>query len=112
MSKKSKLRQEYEAVLGVVEVRYFDLYDAKGNLIYAEVSDDGYWSKYGYDAEGNEIYRKSSDGESCECQYNARGKMIYYESSVNGVMLDKRPCSDKVFIDEKTGKKFKMTEIK
>jgi hypothetical protein len=38
--------------------------------------------------------------------------MIYYETSRGGVQLDKRACSDKVFIDEKTGKKFKMTEIK
>ena len=112
MSKKSKLRQEYEAVLGVVEVRYFDLYDAKGNLIYAEVSDDGYWRKYQYYAEGRIMCSEASDGESCEFQYDAKGNVIYSEDSREGVIFDNRPCSDKVFIDEQTGKKFKMTEIK
>ena len=111
MSKKSKLRKEYEAVFGVVEGRYFGLYDAKGNLIYTEFSDRGYWRKYQYYAEGRIMCSEDSDGESCKYQYDASGKMIYYEES-DGVILDKRPCSDKVFIEEQTGKKFKMTEIK
>ena len=85
----SKLRKEYEAVFGVVE-GCFSLYDAKGN----------------------EIYIAFSDGERCKYQYDAKGNVIYIEDSVNGVTVDKRACSDKVFIDEKTGKKFKMTEIK
>ena len=99
MNNKSKLRQEYEAVFGVVGGRFslygvvggrFSLYDARGNMIYYELSDVE-WFKYQYDAEGNENY---------------------IEQSIYGVLLDNRPCSDKVFIDEKTGKKFKMTEIK
>ena len=107
---KSALRKEYEAVFGVVDGS-LRLYDAKGNLIYIEHS-DGHWFKHKYYAEGRIMCGEDSDGESCKYQYNARGKMIYYESSVNGVMLDKRPCAGKVFIDDKTGKKFKMTEIK
>ena len=89
MSKKSKLRQEYEALFGVIEGT-FQLYDANGNEIYWE-SSGGYWCKYQYDARYNMIYREDSD---------------------DGVTLDNRPCSSKVFIDEQTGKKFKLTEIK
>ena len=84
---KSKLRTEYEARFGVVD-GMLKLYDAKGNEIYRETS-DGYWVKREYDAEGNVIY----------C------------ASTNGVLIDERACSDKVFIDEQTGKKFKMVEV-
>ena len=79
-------------------------------MIYIELS-NGRWSKYEYDAEGNMTYCGDSVGW-CKYEYDAEGNKVYSEDSVNGVMLDKRPCSDKVFIDEKTGKKFKMTEIK
>ena len=110
MSKKSKLRQEYEVVFGVVEGA-LRLYDAKGNMIYSENSDGGS-CKHQYDISGNVIHRDFSDGESCKYEYDVKGKVIYYEDSIYGVTVDKRPCSAKVFIDEKTGKKFKMTEIK
>ena len=86
---KTKLRQEYEAVFGVVEGT-LRLYDAKGNMTYGE-SSNGDWIKYQYDAKGNVIYREDSGG---------------------GVTLDNRPCSSKVFIEEQTGKKFKLMEIK
>ena len=42
--------------------------------------------------------------------YDAKGNEIYRETS-NGVIIDERACSDKVFIDEQTGKKFKMVEV-
>jgi hypothetical protein len=87
---KSKLRKEYEARFGVV-VGYFRLYDRKGNTIYCERSSYDYWEKLEFDSEGH---------------------MIYYEDSKCGVTLDNRPCSGRVFIDEQTGKKFKMTEVK
>ena len=45
-------------------------------------------------------------------EYDAEGNEIYWETSKEGVLIDKRACSDKVFIDEQTGKKFKMMEIK
>ena len=85
---KSELRKAYEAVFGVVD-GVLKLYDDKGNVTYYEAS-DGSWVKYEYDVDGNKIY---------------------YESS-NGVIYDKRPCADKVFIDEQSGKKFKLTEVK
>ena len=85
---KSKLREEYEAMFGAV-VGVLKLYDDKGNRIYFENSND-YWSKREFDVNGNEIY---------------------YENS-KGLIRDKRSCNDKVFIDEQSGKKFKITEIK
>ena len=105
----SALRKEYEAVFGVVEGKYFILYDAKGNEIYIEFSNGALIL---YDVNGEVTYSEDSDGESCKYQYDASGKMIYSEHSVDGVQLDIRPCADKVFIEEQTGKKFKMTEIK
>ena len=86
---KSKLRKEYEAVFGVVDGT-LRLYDDKGNKIYYEDS-SGYWIRRVYDAKGNEIY----------CH-----------NSISGVTIDNRSCNDKVFIEEQTGKKFKMMEIK
>ena len=86
----SALRKEYEAVFGVVEGKYFSLYNA----------------------EGRRTYWENADGHSYKYQYDAEGNMIFKENSTQGVQLDIRPCADKVFIEEKTGKKFKMTEIK
>ena len=86
---KSKLREEYEAMFGAVDGT-LRLYDDKGNKIYFEDS-KGYWVKFEFDANGN---------------------VIYWEDSDDGVICDKRPCSDKVFIEEQTGKKFKLTEVK
>ena len=107
---KSKLRKEYEAVFGVVDGS-LRLYDAKGNETYYETS-KGWWEKGKYDAEGNQTYCEYSVGWCWKCEYDDDGDEIYYESSREGVVFDNRPCSAKVFIDEKTGKKFKMTEIK
>ena len=107
---KSELRKEYEAMFGVVEGS-LRLYDDKGNKIYYEAS-DGYWVKREYDTHSNEIYYESSYGLWTKCEYDDDGNKIYYESEKEGVVFDKRSCSDKVFIEEQTGKKFKLTEIK
>ena len=107
---KTKLRKEYEARFGVVEGG-FRLYDAKGNMIYYENS-YGYWEKREYDSKGNMIYYEYSSGYWVKQEYDAEGNKIYREDGRDGVTLDNRPCSDKVFIDEQTGKKFKMTEVK
>ena len=85
---KSKLREEYEAMFGAV-VGVLKLYDAKGNQTYYE-SSHGWWSKRQFDVNGN---------------------MTYLEDS-SGLIRDNRSCSDKVFINEQTGKKFKLTEVK
>ena len=111
---KSKLRKEYEALFGVVDGE-LRLYDAKGKSIYYEDSDDYcdyWWLKREYDAEGNQIYYENSRGYWYKYEYDAEGNKIYRETSVGGVVLDKRSCSGKVFIDEQTGKKFKMIEVK
>ena len=86
MSKKSKLRQEYESVFGVVVGR-FSLYCASGKIIYSENS-DGYFFRLEYDAEG---------------------RVTYKEDSVNGVTLDKREI-EKVERSELAEKLSKMTD--
>ena len=126
---KSKLREEYEAMFGVVDGT-LKLYDDKGNKIYNEDS-DGYWLKYEYDDNNNQIYYenssswwksefdadsnqtfyKDSDGYWEKYEFDANGKQIYWEDS-DGFINDNRTCSDKVFIEEQTGKKFKLTEVK
>ena len=128
---KTKLREEYEAmfgaVVGVLKLYddkgtriYFEdssgwwskrQYDAKGNMIYCENSED-YWAKRQYDAKGNMIYFENSDGQWRKYEYDDKGNVIYYETSRSGVIKDNRPCINKVFIDEQSGKKFKLTEIK
>ena len=96
---KTKLREEYEAMFGAV-VGVLKLFDADNNQTYYEDS-DGWWSKYEYDDNNNQTYYENSSGVE-----------IYYETSRSGVIKDNRTCSDKVFIDEQSGKKFKMTEVK
>ena len=109
MNNKSKLRQEYESVFGVVEGT-LRLYDANGYEVYTEFS-DGYCSKQEYDAKGNMTYYEGSVGGSCKFEYDTSNNVIYRFHSIDGVTLDNRPCSSKVFIEEQTGKKFKMTEV-
>jgi len=86
--RKSELREEYESVFGVVEGS-LGLYDADGSRIYNETS-NGYWATLKRNADGNLLYLEDSDG----------------------VILDDRPYNDKVFIEEQTGKKFKLTEVR
>ena len=85
---KTELRKAYEAVFGVVDGT-LRLYDTTGNKIYNETS-YGSWVKYEFDDNNN---------------------VVYYESS-GGVIKDNRSFNDKVFIDEQSGKKFKLMEIK
>ena len=106
---RSKLRKEYEAVFGVVDGT-LKLYDADGNKIYYEDS-SGWWAKYEYDADGNEIYYGNCRDYWAKYEFEANGNVIYWEDSNHGVICDKRPCSNKVFIEEQTGKKFKLTEV-
>ena len=107
---KSKLREEYEAMFGVVDGT-LRLYDDNNNQIYYENS-EGYWQKYEYDADGNMTYYETSRCYWAKYESDANGNVIYWEDSDDGVVCDKRPCSDKVFIDEQSGKKFKLTEVK
>ena len=107
---KSKLREEYETRFGVVDGT-LRLYDDNNNKIYWEDS-EGYWQKYEFDANNNEIYYGNCRDYWVKYEFDANGNVIYWEDSVDGVIYDKRSCSDKVFIDEQSGKKFKLTEIK
>ena len=107
---KSELRKSYEARFGAV-VGVLRLYDDKGNRIYCEYS-KGLWTKYEYDDNNNVVYAESSYGLWSKREFDVNNNEIYYESSREGVIFDNRTCSDKVFIDEQTGKKFKLTEVK
>tara|TARA_B110001469_G_scaffold93081_1_gene88772 strand:+ start:291 stop:689 length:399 start_codon:yes stop_codon:yes gene_type:complete len=130
---KSKLREEYEARFSVVEGS-LKLFDADGNMIYCEDS-SGYWVKYEFDANNNEIYYENSSSWWVKREYDDNGNvtyLTYYETSGgdwtkqqyddnnnviygtdnDGLIEDNRTCSDKVFIDEQSGKKFKLMEIK
>ena len=107
---KTELRKAYEAVFGVVDGT-LRLYDDKGNMIYCEYS-KGLWTKYEYDDNNNVVYAESSYGLWSKREFDVNNNEIYAESSREGVIFDNRSCSDKVFIDEQSGKKFKLMEIK
>jgi hypothetical protein len=127
---KSKLRKEYEAVFGVVKDS-LRLYDTKGNRIYCEDS-EGYWCKYEYDDDNNKTYYEHSEGQWRKREFDTHGNRIYDENSEGywvkrefdtnnnemyyedsrGVIRSNRTCNGKVFIDDQSGKKFKLTEIK
>jgi len=62
--------------------------DKRGNLIYSEDSDGG-WYKYEYDSQGNQIYYEDSSGH-----------VIYNRP---------KPCEDKVV--EIEGVKYKLTKV-
>jgi len=59
--------------------RGFIIYDKNGKLIYRE--SNGFWIKYEYDKNGNEIYVENSDGEWWKKEYDKNGKQIYWENS-------------------------------
>ena len=107
------------------------LYDTKGNRIYCEDSEgywwkceydddnnktyyehsEGHWRKGEFDTNNNEIYYENSGGYWWKREFDTNNNEIYYEDS-SGVLCDNRTCNGKVFIDEQTGKKFKMMEVK
>tara|TARA_R110000803_G_scaffold17862_4_gene48016 strand:+ start:391 stop:960 length:570 start_codon:yes stop_codon:yes gene_type:complete len=62
--------------------------DNSDNWTYHETS-DGYWEKYEYDNNGNEIYYENSSGSWAKREYDDNGKQIYYEGS-NGIIWDRR----------------------
>jgi len=84
---KSKLRQEYEDRMGVVE-DYLQLFNAKGKVVYYENS-RGFWAKYKYNDEGQEVYFENSDG-------------WHYSN---------RPKRPKLWTDE-NGVQYKLTEVR
>ena len=70
------------------------------------------WAKYKFDDNNNVVYAESSYGLWSKREFDVNNNEIYAESSREGVIFDNRSCSDNVFIDEQSGKKFKMTEVK
>ena len=82
----SKLRQEYEARMGIVWGN-FELFNAQGQEVYHE-HHSGCWLKREYYEEGQEVYCENS----------------------NGTVRDNRPNKAKIFTDEK-GTKYKVVEV-
>ena len=58
----------------------FEIKDKNGKPIYREIS-NGFWSKCGYDDEGNEIRFENSYGFWGKSEYDDRGNQIRYENS-------------------------------
>jgi uncharacterized membrane protein len=81
----------------------FQIKDSNGKEIYYE-SSNGYWSKAEYDSNGNLIYYESSIGYWSKREYDSNGNLIYCENS-NGTIVDKRPKTVELTIDE-IAKKF------
>lgn len=104
---KSKLRQEYENVLGVV-TGALRLYDAKGKNVYYE-STNGWWARFQYDAEGNLVHQNTSEGYWASYEYDDDGQHIYYVDS-DGVKVDNRPKQPKLWTDE-NGVQYKLIEV-
>ena len=104
---KSKLRQEYEDRMGIVEGN-FELFNAEGLKVYHE-HHNGFWVKYEYNGAGKVVYVGNSKGLWSKCEYNEEGEEVYYEHS-NGTVRDNRPKRPKIFTDE-NGVQYKLTEV-
>lgn len=61
----------------------------QGQVTYFENS-FGYWEKYKYDTNGNEIYREYDDGSWEKFEHDASGNLTYWETSDKGVIFDER----------------------
>jgi len=72
--------------------------DENDNQTFAENS-EGYWCKSEFDSNGNEIYFENSNGYWWKSEYNSNGNIIYYESS-KGTIIDKRPKTVELTMDE------------
>ena len=77
--------KEYELVLSKVfnqpvSIKFNDVYDANGNEIYYE-SINGEWEKREYNTNGNIIYREDSNGYWVKKEYDTNGNNIYSETS-------------------------------
>ena len=104
---KSRLRQEYEARMGIVEGS-LQLFNAEGKLVYLELS-TGFWVKTEYNAAGPVVYSENSEGLWSKYEYDEEGTQGYREHS-NGTIIDDRPPKAKIFTDEK-GTKYKVVEV-
>ena len=104
---KSRLRQEYEDRMGVVEGN-FELCNAAGKRCYLEAS-TGYWAKFEYNEAGMQVYCETSTGYWEKYEYNEAGKEVYFETFF-GDVRDNRPNKAKIFTDEK-GTKYKVVEV-
>jgi len=89
---------------GVLKIQNKDF-----KFIYHELS-NGFWSKWEYDLNGNEICHIDSTGFWVKREYNSQGIQIYYENSY-GVIIDKRPKTCEGEVVEIDGVKYKLTKV-
>jgi len=104
---KSKLRKEYENVMGTVDCT-LQLFNAEGKMVYYE-STIGFWVKTEYNAAGQVVYSENSEGLWSKYEYDEEGTQVYRAHS-NGKIIDNRPPKAKIFTDEK-GTKYKVVEV-
>ena len=92
------LKWDFEAN-GVLKIQNKDF-----RILYQELS-NGFWSKWEYDSQGNEIYHDDSTGFWVKREYysDSQGNQIYYESS-NGTIIDNRIPE----VIEHNGRKYKL----
>jgi hypothetical protein len=59
-----------------------ELFDSKGNIVYEFKADsDGYWNKYTYDSNGNELTFEDSDDYWHKYTYDSDGNELTFENS-------------------------------
>jgi hypothetical protein len=85
--------KEYELVLSkvfneLVTIKGRDVYNANGDEIYYEDSDD-YWEKREYNSNGDILYYENSRGYWSKSEYGTNGNETYYENS-DGEIEDRR----------------------
>ena len=68
---------------GVLKIQNKDF-----RILYQELS-NGFWSKWEYDSQGNEIYHDDSNGYWVKREFDSQDNQIYYENSY-GTIIDKR----------------------
>ena len=103
-------QEEIDLVLGIVfnqPVHYIEpmsgVYNKDKVSVYSETS-NGYWSKYEYDGQGNQIYYENSSGDWIKSEYDDQGNRIYLENS-NGFWC-KREYDDngnKIYYEDSNG---------
>ena len=92
------LKWDFEAN-GVLKIQNKDF-----RILYQELS-NGFWSKWEYDSQGNEIYHDDSTGFWVKREYysDSQGNQIYYENSY-GTIIDNRIPE----VIERNGRKYQL----
>jgi YD repeat-containing protein len=80
MSKQTAMKNTQLNALGAFED--LELFDSKGNRVYKFITtSDGFWFKYTYDSNGNELTYEDSTGFWHKITYDSKGNQLTYEDS-------------------------------